>query len=188
MYRHLGDCSVTEGVYRIVPIRREDMEFIRLWRNAQMNILRQKQSLTPEDQERYYDGVVAQDFDAQRPRKILVSYLREGVCIGYGGLVHINWPARRAEVSFLLDTQLTQDKMTHCTLWKQFLSLLVELAFGRLHLNKLTTEVYDLRPWHVDVLETFGFEREGLLRQHVQIGERWVDAHLHALFAHKMKI
>jgi hypothetical protein len=34
---------------------------------------------------------------------LLFSFLKNGECIGYGGLVHINWIDQNAEISFMID-------------------------------------------------------------------------------------
>ena len=74
------------------------------WRNEQMYHLRQSKPLTEADQDRYFDEVVSQLFDQEQPEQILFSFLEGEKCIGYGGLVHINWGDRNAEVSFIMDT------------------------------------------------------------------------------------
>ncbi|MBK8827806.1 MAG: GNAT family N-acetyltransferase, partial [Saprospiraceae bacterium] len=76
------------------------------WRNEQMYHLRQSKLLTVDDQERYFTNVVAHLFDKEQPDQILFSYIEGDVCIGYGGLVHINWIDKNAELSFIMDTKL----------------------------------------------------------------------------------
>ena len=44
-----GEYQEIEG-YRLIPIRMEDRESIRIWRNEQMFHLRQKQALSEDDQ------------------------------------------------------------------------------------------------------------------------------------------
>ena len=46
----------------------------------------------------------------------------------------------------------------------------------KLGLNKLTSEAYAHRKYHVDAIEKAGFTREGILRQHSLINGEWVDA------------
>ena len=40
--------------YSIIPLRKSDIQKIRVWRNDQMNILRQTTTLTPQNQLNYY--------------------------------------------------------------------------------------------------------------------------------------
>jgi RimJ/RimL family protein N-acetyltransferase len=46
-------------------------------------------------------------------------------------------------------------------------------------LQRLCTETYAFRDSTIQVLEQCGFRQEGRLREHVRIGERWVDALVH---------
>src|SRR5436189_68606 len=93
----------TQDGFTVVPLRKQDIQKIREWRNAQLDILRQQTLLTSEHQETYYQSFIAPSFTKENPSIVLFSFLHEGECIGYGGLVHIDWIARRGEVSFLLD-------------------------------------------------------------------------------------
>ena len=131
--------SFSTGDYQIVPIRDEDKFLIMKWRNEQMYHLRQNEILTPEKQEKYYREVVDKLFDQDKPEQILFSYLHKGQCIGYGGLVHINWDKKTAEVSFIMDTQ--REKNEFDKHWTIFLSLLEQVAFDELSLNKIFTYI-----------------------------------------------
>src|SRR5690606_13377372 len=92
------------GGHSIVPIRMEDRFAIMKWRNEQIYHLRQSKPLTEEDQDRYFDQVVLQLFQKEYPENMLFSYLEDDKCIGYGGLVHIKWTDKNAEISFIMDT------------------------------------------------------------------------------------
>jgi hypothetical protein len=48
-------------------------------------------------------------FQLQKPNQILFSFLEENKCIGYGGLVHINWNDINGEISFIIDTKLEKN-------------------------------------------------------------------------------
>jgi hypothetical protein len=56
-YLALKKAATAIGVYRIVPLRREDILSIKDWRNDQMAVLRQNALLTANAQLRYYDTV-----------------------------------------------------------------------------------------------------------------------------------
>ena len=107
-YKNLQQNVFTKGVYSIVPIRYEDRLSIMAWRNEQMYHLRQQRELTPSDQESYFDEVVKNLFFEERPTQYLFSYLESGRCVGYGGLVHIDWTNRNAEISFIINTVLNK--------------------------------------------------------------------------------
>ena len=89
-YKEIKQQEFVQGTYKLVPIRYEDRFLIMKWRNEQIYHLRQTQPLTTEDQEHYFNGPVAQLFEQDHPSQILFSYLENDICIGYGGLVHIN--------------------------------------------------------------------------------------------------
>src|SRR5690606_14503527 len=134
-----------------VPIRYEDRLAIMKWRNEQIYHLRQNKPLTIEDQENYFKNTISRLFDQERPDQILFSYLKGGHCIGYGGLVHINWIDRNAEVSFIMDSALESTEFSFH--WDTFLSLISEVAFNELSLHKIYTYAFDLRPHLYKILE-----------------------------------
>jgi RimJ/RimL family protein N-acetyltransferase len=167
------------GRVTLVPIRHEDLGSIMIWRNAQMDVLRQQASLTPQGQENYWRTVLQPAFADLSPSHVLVSVLADGDCVAYGGLVHIDWESRRAEVSFLAPPDIARDVLRYASLFRDFLAALKTLAFNHLGLHRLFTETYDLRPHHVQALEASGFDFEGRMIDHVRVGGRYVDSLLH---------
>lgn len=177
-YKVLSSESFTSGDFRLVPIRYEDRFDIMKWRNEQIYHLRQEKPLTEEDQERYFTEVISQLFDQERPDQILFSLLENEKCIGYGGLVHINWKDQNAEVSFIMNTKLEQERFSE--LWGIYLSLTKKVAFKDLTFRKIYTYAYDLRPRLYDALQTAGFKEEGRLRDHVLFDGKFVDVLIHS--------
>ena len=108
-YKALSKQVFTHSDYSIVPIRMMDRMQIMKWRNEQLYHLRQKNPLTAAQQDDYFKQVVLPQFDEQTPPQLLFSYLENDVCIGYGGLVHINWQDKNAEISFLMNTILEKE-------------------------------------------------------------------------------
>ena len=90
-YQCLDNNEYTLEGYSLVPIRLKDRYKIMQWRNEQMFHLRQKKELTVEDQDAYFKKIVSKLFDQDKPKQILFSLLKDKECIGYGGLVHIDW-------------------------------------------------------------------------------------------------
>ena len=167
------------GDYSIVPLRYEDRFDIMKWRNEQIYHLRQARPLTEEDQQRYFDNVVAKLYDNPKPDQILFSYLEKGVCIGYGGLVHINWIDWNGEISFIMDTQLEAEHFQEH--WSNWLSMLKKVAFDDLGLHKIYTYAFDLRPHLYTALETNGFIREATLKEHCLFQGEYKDVVFHGL-------
>ena len=179
-YKLLDGFDGQLGEYEVCSVRQEDALPIMHWRNAQIDALRQREALTEEQQLSYFRKNVFPSFSLEQPPMVILSYLKSGQLIGYGGIVHLNWEAKRGEVSFLLDPDRTKDKASYGQDLNHFLTLLKRLAFDHLQLNRLTTEAYGNRPWHVEAIEANGFRHEGILRQHALKGDQLVDAHLHA--------
>lgn len=166
--------------YKIIPIRYEDRFYIMKWRNEQMYHLRQNKILTLEDQENYFDTVVKTLFNQEKPSQILFSFIQDEVCIGYGGLVHINWLDKNAEISFLMNTDLEKDNFQKY--WSVFLNLIERVAFEDLKLHKITTYAFDLRPKLYPVLENSGFNKEAVLKKHCFFNSEYIDVVIHSKF------
>jgi RimJ/RimL family protein N-acetyltransferase len=183
-YRPLPQTEYRYGAYHLVPIRYEDREPIRAWRNAQLEVLRQAAPLTAEQQEAYFQRVVLPLFEQEKPGQLLFSLLHENELIAYGGLVHISWADARAEVSFLVESERAADAATYRQDFLAHLRLLGQVAFEGLRFNRLFTETYDIRPAHVAILEEAGFQLEGRLRQHIQLQSgTFTDSLMHGQLA-----
>ncbi len=163
MRRLACDCAG----YRYVGLRRRDIQTLRRFRNEQMSVLRQRQPLGAEDQERWFDEVVLPTHAHPEPSFLLVSILDEaGAFIGYGGLTHIDWQQRRAEISFLMSPGRAANIETYRRDLRAFLAWIQRWAFDELQLHRLFTETYEFRTEHVRILEEAGFVFEGRLRHH----------------------
>ena len=164
------------GTYETSSIQMEDSECIRKWRNEQITALRQNAPLSKTGQEKYFREVVNPQLDQKQPDQILLRFTNENQLIGYGGLVHLNWTDKRAEASFLLETERAKDQELYQSECKIFMNLLKICAFTVLGLNKISTEAYAHRGFHVNALEQAGFTREGVLREQVKVDGHWVDS------------
>ena len=163
--------------YKLVPIRYKDRLDIMNWRNEQMYHLRQDKPLTEIDQENYFSKTVSNLFYKEKPNQILFSYLKNGNCIGYGGLVHINWIERTAEVSFIMETSLEGNEFDlH---WSTYLHLLKKIAFEELKLKSLYTYAYDLRPYLYPTLEKNNFKVKEHLKDEIEIDGKKTDVFIH---------
>jgi RimJ/RimL family protein N-acetyltransferase len=164
--------------YQLRPIHWNDRDAIREWRNTQIDVLRQHNPLSASDQDNYFSNIVLPQLTQEQPEQILFAFLEDSQPVGYGGLVHIVWSDRRAEVSFLTDINRSEQHVFSQD-WSQYLTLLVQLA-QKIGFNKLTTETYSIRSELIEILENFGFTQEDLLRDHHLINGAPVDSFAHA--------
>ncbi|WP_343588625.1 GNAT family N-acetyltransferase [Flavobacterium sp.] len=179
-YKVLNKQVYTQGDFSIVPIRYEDRLDIMKWRNEQIYHLRQHKPLTIEDQNKYFSDVVAGLFGLEKPNQILFSFLESDMCIGYGGLVHINWIDKNAEISFVMNTELEREAFSKH--WILFLQLIEEVAFVELKLHKISTYALDLRPDLYPVLEKAEYNEEAVLKKHCLFNFEYVNVVIHSKF------
>lgn len=179
-YKCLSTQRFDWNEFSLVPIRSEDQLLIMKWRNEQIYHLRQAKPLTETDQKNYFDNVVAKLFEQEKPNQILFSFLKNGECIGYGGLVHINWVDRNAEISFIMDTALEEDFFDFH--WSSYLSLIEKVAFEQLKFHKIFTYAFDLRPHLYPMLIKNGFAEDACLKEHCYFEGKFIDVLIHAKY------
>jgi len=177
-YKILKRDKIQFGDYALVPIRQRDKYKIMKWRNEQVYHLRQKGKLTKKTQEEYFSTVVKDLFKIEKPNQLLFSYLKNEECIGYGGLVHIDWNNLNAEISFIMET--TREKDEFHMHWSNYLKLLEEIAFKDLNFKKIFTFAYDLRPHLFETIEKCGYRLEGVLKKHYLLDDEFYDVKIHS--------
>jgi RimJ/RimL family protein N-acetyltransferase len=178
-YQCLNDERVGNGPYSIIPVQDDHIESIRMWRNAQMDVLRQSSVISSLQQQSYFETKVWTEMNTLQPSNILMAYRLNNKLIGYGGLVHISWEHLRAEVSFLAEPNRAKNAAIYASDQINFLLLMKMLAFNQLGFQRLFTETYANRLQHIDNLEAAGFIREGVMYEHVRINDRPVDSVIH---------
>ena len=167
--------------FSIVPIRHKDMLKIMNWRNTQIIHLRQKIELTIEKQEEYYEKVIKNLFNNEQPSQLLFSFLEKKICIGYGGLVHMNWEDKRAEMSFLVNPVIASNIEAYEISFSSFIKLIKKVCFEEIKFNKLYTETYSNRLKHIKILEKNEFVIEGILREHIIQNSKFQNSILHSI-------
>ena len=172
-YKCLSKQIYSINEYQIVPIRDEDRYDIMKWRNEQIYHLRQSKPLDKSSQDYYFNNVIAKLFEKEKPGQILFSYLENGKCIGYGGLVHINWIDKNAEISFIMNTDLELEYFHKH--WKIFLLLIEELSFISISLHKIFVYAFDLRIKLYEVLESASYYKEARLKEHTYFNNNFID-------------
>lgn len=178
-YKVLKNNRFEYSEYAVVPYRKDDRLKIMKWRNQQMDVLRQKSTLTEKDQDNYYQNHVEPSFLQDQPKIILFSFLQNDECIGYGGLTNIDWESKRIELSFLVATDRAKDEEIYRNDFSAFITLMKKVVFEDLEFNRIFTETFDIRPLHINILETNGFQLEGRMKQHVFISGAYTDSLIH---------
>lgn len=177
-YKCLNNKYFQFNEFSLKSIRVEDIESIRKWRNAQLDVLRQDKIITYEEQIKYFNDHILPEKIKNEPRNILFSFFRNDVLIGYGGLVHISWKDLRAEISFLLNPNYLSE-VDYPLFFSSYLTLIKSIAFDDLKFNRLFTETFNIRQFHISILESNGFIKEGILKDHVIINGKHVDSIFH---------
>jgi RimJ/RimL family protein N-acetyltransferase len=177
-YKVLNKQNFENGNFSIVPIRFEDRMDIMKWRNEQIYHLRQEKPISEKHQNNYFTNVIGKLFHQNQPNQILFSFLEKSKCIGYGGLVHINWVEKNAEVSFIMQTNYEKDRFDE--IWSIFLVLLQEVAFIDLKIHKMFTYAFDVRPHLYVVLEKAGFCKEAILKKNLLFNGEYLDVIIHS--------
>ena len=173
--------ELSDGVITLRPLQQEDIENIRLWRNAQMDVLRQARPISPEEQARYFEQHVWPEKKSSQPRQILLGVELSNKLIGYGGLVNLHWADQRAEISFLLSDEIEVQPALRAEIFTRFLLLIQKLSFKSLGLQRIWTETYSFRKAHIKTLEASGFVLEGCMRKHVIINGERMDSLIHGV-------
>ena len=180
-YNCLKRNSFVDGEFKIRPISIDDIEQIRIWRNIQMQILRQKKIISSSEQINYFNNTLLPSFNHENPSQIIFSYFKDEVLIGYGGLVHISWDDKRSEMSFLLNPKLVNVENIYEEYFTKFIDFMKEVNFSILDFHKLFTETYSHRSFHISILEKAGFELEGILRDHIIIEKKYFHSLIHSI-------
>lgn len=182
IYKCLPSHSFVLGSCELQSIRDEDRYIIMKWRNDQIDILRQKNPLAAELQDKYFKQVVSELFEIEKPNQLLFSFFRDGNLIGYGGFVHIDWDSRNAEISFITETSRNLEVNTFKNDWKDYLRLLKTINQLFIGFVKIYTYAYDLRPYLYPALIESGFKEEARLRSHVRVNDNFRDVLIHSFF------
>lgn len=179
-YKCLYNNRFQNSDFHIEPIRDEDKYEILKIRNEQIFHLRQTETLTTEKQENYFKTVVNSLFEIELPNQLLFSFFYKNVFVGYGGLVHINWIDKNAEISFIMKTEMEKEYFN--TFWVNYLKLIEKVAFTELRFHKIFTYAFDLRPHLYVALEEAGFVEEARLKEHCLFNQKYYDVVFHAKY------
>ena len=178
-YISLKDGVFSHGQFSLRSIKDSDIQQVRVWRNSQIDVLRQSKPITELEQVEYFARSVWPQMQINYPDNILLAFEFNGELVGYGGLVHISWVDLRSEISFLLNPSYIQNDKFYVDYFSAFLRLINKVAFSELGFNRIFTETFDCRTRHISVLESEGFILEGIMRKHIIVDGKPISSLIH---------
>lgn len=160
--------------FSIGNIKSSDIEKIRIWRNDSLRYLRQNNKISKKQQITYFEKNVHNQAKLKKPNKILFSFKKDNILIGYGGLVYISWENKNAELSFLLDPKFNSKKL-YKIFFNNYIDLAIKFAFDHCKLKKIYTQTFSYRKANIKLLENKKFLKEGCLKNHIFKNNKFCD-------------
>ena len=137
----------------------KDIPKIRMLRNSNIQILRQKKKISKKKQNDYFFSHVKKSTIITNPNMILFCIYSNLKFIGYGGFVNIDWSKKMAELSFLTNIEVSNIKNNHKKIFSLYLILAKKIAKKELKLKQLYSETYSFRKNHIKILEESNFKK-----------------------------
>jgi len=153
-----------------------DIEKIRIWRNNQINILRQKKKITKVQQIKYFKLQYFPNLNKKKPNQLLYTLIDNGDAVGYGGIVYIDWKAKEGEVSFVLDPKKNYHKKKY---FNFFIKEIKKIAKSSLFLKEIITETYSFRRAHIKLITENGFREVRRTKNTVKVKKIYYDSIFH---------
>ena len=161
-------------------LEKSHLEKLKEWRNAQMNVLRQWKPLTIYNQEKWFQEI-SEDINQTIFSIVIFDKNGNEKFIGYCGLVNIDHINKRAELSFLIKPERTSKREVYQEDFTAALRVLCEYGFNQLNFNKIFTETFSFRKYQIEILEKFGFRKDGILREHQYVNGKYWDSIIHSM-------
>ena len=178
-YKCLKKTSHYFDSYSLKTLQKSDIESVRLWRNDQMDILRQNKKIDKDQQYSYFETEVWPELSMKNPSKILLGLYLNDDLIGYGGLVYISWKEKISEISFLLNTERKKNEIIYAKDFSIFLKILKKIAFKDLEIKKLYSETYEVRSFHISILEENDFIKTKIMDKKIKIKNKIYNSIIH---------
>lgn len=166
---------ISRGDAALLPLASEHLEQVRLWRNSPAvgQFMYTETQLTPNDQKLWFERLLP---DPTRGAWLIVL---DGLPVGLVSLTEYSAQHARASAGYYIaDECLRGIGLGPVIEW-----LVLELFFGHYKGYRLEREVFASNIAALDLLERFGFRREGLLRAHAIKNNARIDVIRLALLA-----
>jgi len=118
----------------------------------------------------------------QNQRIFSIFYIPDDRLIGDGGLMHINWEDRKAEVGLVIGEKQYQG----IGLGAEALWLLCHYGFEELKLHNIVGENYANNPIAIANAKKIGLRYFGTRRQSKWLNGEWIDVHYSDMLAHEL--
>jgi len=148
---------MADGELELLPLEREDLEFLRRLRND------------PAMSAQLFSPSIPISSFADRSTLVLIANVSEGP-VGYGQIKHIDYANRSVELGFHIAPE-HQGKGRGTALVKK----LVEFASTTLNMHRLYLQVFASNAKAIHVYEKCGFVQEGIQRDKVLKDGRFRD-------------
>jgi len=158
---------MADGELELLPLEREDLEFLRRLRNdpaMSAQLFSPSIPISSCEQELWYERQLA-----DRSTLVLIANVSEGP-VGYGQIKHIDYANRSVELGFHIAPE-HQGKGRGTALVKK----LVEFASTTLNMHRLYLQVFASNAKAIHVYEKCGFVQEGIQRDKVLKDGRFRD-------------
>ena len=179
-YKYWPNLSTATNAGVVRPIRWSDREDIRVWRNQQIEVLRQQVPISMEQQDLYYSQILAPQMSMTHPTQFLFGIEVENRLVGYGGLTNVNWGTQEAELSFLVHPRILKTT-SYAEIMLAFITVVADFAKNQFGLLRIFTETYTQRTDHIEILKIAGFTQEEVLIDRVVVDGKPIDSLIHGL-------
>lgn len=166
---------------------RQDLAVHLRWLNdPELSILIQGGMAQPHSLERL-TAMFEQRLKADRPAiptelNYIIADLQDNCAIGLVGLQHIDWKNRcGSQFFFLIDPAVRSRGLMFGTFATEAVVLFLHHVFSNLGLHRIEAETLAYNHRVLRNIEKLGFRSEGVRRERVYIGGRYVDSHCYGL-------
>jgi RimJ/RimL family protein N-acetyltransferase len=171
---------ITGKIVTLQGLEIEDLNYLKKWLcNSQVtNFL--EQGIFPPSIEQ-----LSKQYETESEKNIsfMVFLKNQNTPIGWGGLYEINWIKRSAELRFFIG----DPKHWNLTSALESFKLLLEYAFNKLNLHKISAgaNIENKNSWKI--IERVGFVKEGTIRDTVYKNGRYYDAYFYSILRNEFE-
>ncbi|WP_409304920.1 GNAT family N-acetyltransferase [Peribacillus sp. SCS-155] len=172
--------SFTGGKCRLRPFKKEDKELTLNWRNEPEiieNIMGYRFPVTEVMEEKWYESILD---DQSRTRVLFaIEDLKDDALVGYIHLNQIDWISKTAYFGITIGEKSRRGK----GIGTDAMDILFRYAFEYLNVRKIYLEVAEYNHAAKITYEKYGFNMEGILKEHFFLRNQYHDVIVMSLFS-----